>query len=211
MAVDVEVIPFEAAGRQVEARRERSHHLRRQLLIADLLAGAGAGAIGGALAELPLLELVAFAALLAVVWPVSAFLCGLYAREDLRNWASGIGEAPKLVLTCLALSWPLLGLLVIVGAPHAIQGTLATTVALAALAGFTRAGARVNVHSAPALDQRTLFVGSGEVASRLVARLGHHPELGLRPIGFVDNDPDSHIEGFPRLGTLSTLEDLVRE
>jgi len=211
MAVDVEVIPFEAAERHVEARRERSHHLRRQLVTADLLAGAAAGAIGASVAELPLLQLVAFAVMLAVVWPVAAFLCGLYAREDLRNWASGIGEAPKLVLTCLALSWPLLALLAAVGAPRAIPGTLATTVALAALAGFTRAGARVNVHSAPELEQRTLIVGSGEVASRLVARLGHHPELGLQPIGFVDDDPDSHIEGLPRLGTLNTLEDLVRE
>src|SRR5829696_7457297 len=211
MAVDVEVIPFEAAERHVEARRERSHHLRRQLVTADLLAGAAAGAIGASVAELPLLQLVAFAVMLAVVWPVAAFLCGLYAREDLRNWASGIGEAPKLVLTCLALSWPLLALLAAVGAPQAIPGTLATTVALAALAGFTRAGARVNVHSAPELEQRTLIVGSGEVASRLVARLGHHPELGLQPIGFVDDDPDGQVEGFPRLGQLNALHDLVRQ
>ena len=95
------------------------------------------------------MQLVAFAALLTCVWPTAAFLCGLYAREDLRNWASGIGEAPKLVLTCLALSWPLLGLLVLVDAPHAIQGTLATTVAMATVAGFTRAGARINLHAAP--------------------------------------------------------------
>src|SRR5687768_10308022 len=98
MAVDVEVVSFEAAGQHVEARRERSLHLRRQLVTADLVAGAAAGAVGGSFAGLSALQLVAFAVLLAAVWPVSAFLCGLYAREDLRNWASGVGEAPKLVL-----------------------------------------------------------------------------------------------------------------
>src|SRR3954447_25555870 len=211
MAVDVELIQLEAGRRPIEARRKRPQPLRRQLALADVLAGAASRAVGASVAGLPPLAVFGLAGLVALAWPLAAFVCGLYAREDLRNWASGIGEAPKLVLTCLALSWPLLGLLAAVGAPQAIPGTLATTVALAALAGFTRAGARVNVHSAPELEQRTLIVGSGEVASRLVARLGHHPELGLQPIGFVDNDPDSHIEGFPRLGTLSTLEDLVRE
>src|SRR3954454_8656099 len=211
MAVDVEAIPFEAVGRHVQARRERSLHLRRQLVTADLVAGVVAGAIGGSFAGLSALYLIAFAVLLGAVWPVSAFLCGLYAREDLRSWASGVGEAPKLVLTCLALSWPLLGLLMLVDAPHAIEGTLSTTVAIAALAGFTRAGARVNVHGAPELEQRTLIVGSGEVATRLVARLGHHPELGLRPIGFIDDDPDGQVEGFARLGALDALDDLIEQ
>src|SRR3712207_253735 len=165
MAVDVEVIPFEAVAGQVEARRERSQHLRRQLLIADVAAGAIAGAVGGAIAGLPFGQLVLLGLLLAGAWPLAAFLCGLYARDDLRTWASGVGEAPKLVLTCLALSWPLLGVLEAVGAAHSIQGALTTTAALGALACFTRAGARVSLHGARELDQRTLIVGSGEVAS----------------------------------------------
>src|SRR3954468_131511 len=159
MAVDVEVIPFEAAGRHVQARRERSLHLRRQLVTADLVAGAVAGAVGGSFAGLSALYLVAFALLLGAVWPVSAFLCGLYAREDLRSWASGVGEAPKLVLTCLALSWPLLGLLMLVAAPRAAGGPLGAAATVAVTAGLTRAAARVAVHGATELRQRTLIVG----------------------------------------------------
>ena len=34
-------------------------------------------------------------AVFAVAWPVAAFLCGLYAREDLRAWSSGVSEAPQ--------------------------------------------------------------------------------------------------------------------
>src|SRR5688572_859204 len=138
MAVDVEVITFEAVASQVEARRERSQHLRRQLLVADVVAGAAAGTLGGVVAELPVGQLVLLTLVLSVAWPLAAFLCGLYARDDLRTWASGVGEAPELVLTCLALSWPLLGLLELVDAVHAVQGSLMTTVALGALACFTR-------------------------------------------------------------------------
>jgi exopolysaccharide biosynthesis polyprenyl glycosylphosphotransferase len=211
MAVDVEVITFEAVASQVEARRERSQHLRRQLLVADVVAGAAAGTLGGVVAQLPAGQIVLLTLVLSGAWPLAAFLCGLYARDDLRTWASGVGEAPKLVLTCLALSWPLLGLLELVDAVHAVQGALMTTVALGALACFTRAGARVHLHGARELDQRTLIVGSGEVASRLVTRLGHHPELGLRPVGFVDDDPEGRIDGFPRLGGLDRLHELVAQ
>src|SRR5687767_6411204 len=107
MAVDVELVPLETAPLPVvEERRRRFAYLRRQMAVADVLAGAAGGAAGAFFAGLPPLQVVGLVALLAIGWPVAAFLCGLYARDDLRTWASGVGEAPKLVLTCLALSWP---------------------------------------------------------------------------------------------------------
>ena len=127
MAVDVELLALESRFRPAEERRRRSQHLRRQLVIADVLAGAGAGALGGSLAGLGPVAMLGIVALIAVAWPLAAFLCGLYAREDLRTWASGVGEAPKLVLTCLALSWPLFGVMTLIDAPYAARGTLVTT------------------------------------------------------------------------------------
>ena len=209
-AVAVEVLSFDAGGRPVEARRQRSLHLRKRLVGADVAAGFGAGAVGGLFAGVPPVQIVVYTLLMAAVWPAAAFLCGLRAREDLRSWASGVGEAPKLVLTCLALSWPLLGLLVLAGAPNATAGALATTVATAAFAAFARAAARINVHGAPEFEQPTLIVGSGDVATRLVGRLRHHPELGLRPIGFVDDSSDGMVEGLPNLGGLDALDELLR-
>ena len=39
-------------------------------------------------------------------WPVLAYVCGLYAVDDLRSWASGVGDAPRLAVTSLLISWP---------------------------------------------------------------------------------------------------------
>jgi exopolysaccharide biosynthesis polyprenyl glycosylphosphotransferase len=208
MAVDVELLALESRFRPAEERRRRSQHLRRQLVTADVLAGAGAGALGASFAGLEPTTMAGIVVLLAVAWPLAAFLCGLYAREDLRTWASGVGEAPKLVLTCLALSWPLLGLMTAIDAPFAARGTLVATVGVAVTAALTRAAARARVHGAEELYQRTLIVGSGEVAARLVDRLNDHPELGLVPVGYVDDD-DHLAFGLPHLGGLDALPQLV--
>jgi exopolysaccharide biosynthesis polyprenyl glycosylphosphotransferase len=50
------------------------------------------------------------------------------------------------------------------------------------------------------------------VAAELVERLRSYPELGLDPIGFVDDDVHEALElGLPRLGGLSTLPGLVAQ
>ena len=213
MAVDVELLALEAAARPVIVdRRRRSTSLRRQLLLADMLAGAAGGAIAASFAGAGPTALLALVIALAAAWPLAAFLCGLYARDDLRNWASGVSEAPKLVLTCLALSWPLMALLVLIGAPHAARGAVTATIAIAGAAGLTRAAARVNVHHLSELQHRTLVVGSGIVAERLIDRIYSHPELGLQLIGYVDDDGGAgEALGLPRLGGLASLPELVAD
>src|SRR4051812_42875769 len=208
MALDIELLGLETLPVRAGDRRRRTQHLRRQLAIADILAGAVGGAIGASFAGVSPAQLLGLVVVMAGAWPLAAFLCGLYAREDLRTWASGVGEAPKLVLTCLALSWPLLGVLTLLGAPYPATGALAATIAVSTAAGLTRAAARVGVHRAVELQQRTLIVGSGEVAEKLVERVNAHPELGLAPIGYIDDD-DGQPLGLPRLGGLNVLPELV--
>ena len=101
-------------------------------------------------------------------------------------------------------------LLSALGAPRPVLGALAATIVVGAAAGVGRAAARVALHRSPGLRQRTLILGSGEVAHQLVARLRRHPELGLDPVGFIDDDV--HLPGelpVPRLGTLDSLADLI--
>ena len=108
MAVHAETLELELLARGSDAARQRFHHLRRLLFVADMLAGVASGALVGVVARGSGVQVLLLAVIVAVAWPVAAFLCGLYAREDLRAWASGVSEAPGSCSTCLALSWPML-------------------------------------------------------------------------------------------------------
>jgi len=61
----------------------------------------------------------------------------------------------------------------------------------------------------------TLIIGSGEIGNTLARRLHERPELGLKPIGFLDDDPlidgseESH--GLPVLGASWELDEVVRD
>ncbi|MGB2710755.1 MAG: exopolysaccharide biosynthesis polyprenyl glycosylphosphotransferase [Conexibacter sp.] len=60
----------------------------------------------------------------------------------------------------------------------------------------------------------TLIVGAGSVGHVIAQRLRDRPEIGLRPIGFLDKDPlidhTAEDEGLPVLGASWDLEDVVR-
>jgi exopolysaccharide biosynthesis polyprenyl glycosylphosphotransferase len=61
--------------------------------------------------------------------------------------------------------------------------------------------------------RRTLIIGGGKVGMLAAERLLKEPELGLRPVGFLDDDPldpDASPEGLPVLHD-RTLEGAVRE
>ena len=87
MAVHAETLELELLARGSDVARQRFQHLRRLLFIADMLAGVASGALVGAVARGSGGQVLLLAVVVAVAWPVAAFLCGLYAREDLRAWA----------------------------------------------------------------------------------------------------------------------------
>jgi exopolysaccharide biosynthesis polyprenyl glycosylphosphotransferase len=59
----------------------------------------------------------------------------------------------------------------------------------------------------------TLILGAGRVGHLIARRLLAQPELGLRPIGFLDPEPREveHSSGLPVLGAGDRLEQVVRE
>jgi exopolysaccharide biosynthesis polyprenyl glycosylphosphotransferase len=196
--------PIEREG----ARRQG--HLRRQLLSADIVSGSAVGALTALIADLPLDKLPVLALAIGLSWPVVAYACGLYGVEDLRSWASGVGEAPRLAVSALLISWPVFGLLSALHADRPVAGALTATAAIGGGAAVARAAARISLHRSPKLRQRTLILGSGDVAAQLVARLRSHSELGLHPVGFIDDDVHRPGEvGVPRLGTLASLAELI--
>src|SRR3954465_11162646 len=149
MAVHAAALELQLLASGSDASRRRFQHLRRLLFIADPITGVLYGGLVGAVAQADAPQTLLLIAVLAIAWPVAAFLCGLYAREDLRAWSSGVSEAPKLVLTCLAVSWPLFGLLVAMGVERPATGAFFGALACAAVAGVTRSGARMVAHRTP--------------------------------------------------------------
>ncbi|MFF6825373.1 DegT/DnrJ/EryC1/StrS family aminotransferase [Streptomyces longwoodensis] len=59
---------------------------------------------------------------------------------------------------------------------------------------------------APHAGLRTLVVGAGEAGRALARDLARTPAYGLRPVGFLDDDPDKHRAG--RVGDLPVLGEL---
>src|SRR4051794_2188784 len=86
---------------------ERWSILRRLLFSADLIAASLGGTIVATFTGLALHDAATFAVAVAIGWPLFAFFFGLYAADDLRSWVSGVGEAPRMVVALLMLSWPL--------------------------------------------------------------------------------------------------------
>jgi exopolysaccharide biosynthesis polyprenyl glycosylphosphotransferase len=60
-----------------------------------------------------------------------------------------------------------------------------------------------------------LIMGAGVVGSQVARRLENHPEYGLFPVGFLDDDPRSITEvggrEMPVLGTVEDLDETVRD
>jgi sugar transferase (PEP-CTERM system associated) len=60
--------------------------------------------------------------------------------------------------------------------------------------------------------QRLLFLGSSPVVHEIMTMLAERPELGLEPIGYMD-EPDAagKLDGAPRLGTIAELASVVAQ
>ena len=69
-------------------------------------------------------------------------------------------------------------------------------------------------HRALRNGRRALIVGAGAAGEMIVKELLGHPQLGLNPIGFVDDDRSKHghrLNNLPVLGPVSKIQSLVLE
>lgn len=60
-------------------------------------------------------------------------------------------------------------------------------------------------------SRRILIVGAGEAGSTFVREMQRHPEVGLMPIGFLDDDPAKgrdRLRGLPVLGRIEEMPDV---
>jgi len=213
IAYEPGVSPLQAAAqaRASTRARNRSIFLQRLLFSADVVAGAIAGLLTGALLHAPVSEASQIALLLTLGWVALAFICGLYNVSDLSTWASGLSDAPRTVVAALLMSWLVLGVGLWGHLTHPIVIALAGTFATVSLDSILRAVSRGYAHRVAPLRQRTGVVGSGMVAERLAERLDRHGEFWLEPIGLVDDDVHM-LDGdqrLPKLGSLDQLDQVL--
>jgi len=92
----------------------------------------------------------------------------------------------------------------------AIAGLL--SVRLGRRVQLERREANARISRAPVEERRVILVGAGSAGVMMARELARRPDLGLVPVGFVDDDPTKQgreAEGLEVLGTIDTLPDLV--
>ncbi len=195
------------------------------------------------LADLPLIAIAAFGAFalrfdLLFVYHRPEFLTYLVAALILkplvyfpfamysRYWR--YGTAQDLIAVALAVSASSVVMAIFVSAAMVTQhiADFARPVLMIdwlltlALAGGLRMSVRIigdaraaNDKATPSSTKNVLVVGAGQAGTLVVRELRRNPQLGLRPVAFLDDAPSKHnkqILGLPVRGPLSALEAVVR-
>jgi exopolysaccharide biosynthesis polyprenyl glycosylphosphotransferase len=155
-----------------------------------------------------------------VLWPALfvaivlylSYLRGSYRRrikldslDDLRATGSVLAIATSIVVTLRVL---------LENGPETAAGH---SVRLGVFAAVSVACGRVAVNLWQSQTRRqgkalvpTLIVGAGHIGRTTARRLLEHPELGLKPIGFLDKEPLEEVDGSLRLPVLGASWDFDR-
>jgi exopolysaccharide biosynthesis polyprenyl glycosylphosphotransferase len=175
------------------------------LIVATVLADIGTRRAGG---SFPLLWLVAFPIL------VLGFLSG--GKPHSRAFRPHVLDEVRLIVGRTALAAMLV--LSVRAALEVSSGSAGQTARQWLFAAVFLAAARV-VPAFWELRARergdagipTLIIGAGRVGSLVARRLHQYPELGLHPIGFLDDAPLDESGDLPVLGGLSSFDRVVHQ
>lgn len=169
------------------------------------------------------LGLVLFTALGLVVKLTTLYGFGLYARywpcatvNDLVRVVVAVAVSTAVTTAYFTLARPILAVhgAALPSSVPIIDGLL-TLIAVGGLRASARVLACWNHRQADRFgSQRVLVVGAGEAGRTMVHEMLANPQLGLKPVGFVDDDPHKQgmrIHDLPVLGTRADIPRLVRE
>jgi len=181
-----------------------------------LLCGAVVLALGGVHDTLHVSALSAPLLLLPPLVMLLLYLRGLY-RTRLRALVLD-GVAPVVsAVSVAAMTVATLGLLLNGRVPSQSAWVKAWLFALFAVGAgrmvlsFSQRWAR----GRRLVGKPVLIMGAGVVGAQVARRLEHHPEYGLAPVGFLDDDPRSIAEvggrEMPVLGTVEDLDETVEK
>jgi exopolysaccharide biosynthesis polyprenyl glycosylphosphotransferase len=202
-----------AVGERTPVRRAAAtgRRLGRGRVLA--LAAADAAAVGAALAAaVAAAGMAAGAAVVLAALAAALFAAhGLYDGPTRTIAAAGADEVAPLfhALATAALAILVGGAAVDGAAVPPLAAGLFVATALPAVP-LARALVRAVVLPRLVRPRRALVVGAGQVGREVAAKLAAHPEWGLEPAGFVDDDPVDVGPG-PVLGRTADLTRIVEE
>ena len=148
------------------------------------------------------------------VWVAVASLYRLYDRDQLRFGHSTVDELSGVVHMTLVASWLSFGLIWALGSgepglPQVLWFWLVASSLIICGRGF----ARVVLRRSSTYHQRVVIVGGGEVGRAVAAKLGRHPEYGVRVVGFIDSESEGgrpQAGDPPLLGSTDRLAEIVQ-
>ncbi len=204
------------AGRLQWALEGAGWRMLRPAVDLVLLCAAVVVALGGMHATLYVPPAQAPLLALPLLVMLLLYLRGLY-RTRLRALVLD-GVVPVISAVSIAtMAVATIGLLINGHAPSQSDCVRAWLFALLGL-GLGRvglAGAQRWARARRLVGKPVLIMGAGLVGSQVARRLENHPEYGLIPVGFVDDDPRSVAEvggrDVPVLGTVEDLDEIVDE
>jgi lipopolysaccharide/colanic/teichoic acid biosynthesis glycosyltransferase len=112
------------------------------------------------------------------------------------------------VLAAVAAPLPVL-LLWPSGAPAVLAGVALRTAVCLLSARLAVCAALRAAHRRGLLTERAVVVGAGTFGAYIAGLMREHPELGLRPAGFVDDGPPRRDLPVPTLGTMRELPGII--
>jgi exopolysaccharide biosynthesis polyprenyl glycosylphosphotransferase len=205
------------------SRSSRGALIRWTLTATDCVALAVAFAVvevlfpapaGGAASDAvpPTTEVIVFLATLPA-WLVVAKLIGLYDRDQQRADHSTTDDLVGIFNLVTIGSWMFLAFawLLDVGKPSFPKLLTFWSLAIVLLA-LGRAAGRAFCRTRRAYLQRAVVVGAGPVGQAVARKFVHHPEYGVKLVGFVDcAAPEPSADGLPMLGSPERLPEIVDE
>jgi exopolysaccharide biosynthesis polyprenyl glycosylphosphotransferase len=180
-----------------------------------MLCAAVALALGGAQSAVHVPATSAPLLALPALTMVALYLRGLYRTRLRALVLDGLAPAVSAV-SVAAMAVAAIGLLANGQIPSPSAWVRAWLFALATLGAgrATLAFAQRWARSRRLVGRPVLIVGAGMVGAQVARRLEDHPEYGLYPAGFLDNDPRPLAEvggrDVPVLGTPEDLDEVVR-
>ena len=195
---------------------------RRALMLADLVGLVAAcslvASVTAAAREASVLEALGASLFLVAVmlplWIGLTTIYGLYRRDEQRASLTVTDDIVPVVVIVSIAEWAIVVAATLTSAnlPMSLLVGLWTASIVLVLVG--RMVARAVVRQRAHYVQNTLIVGAGDIGQLLGRKLVQHPELGLRLVGFVDEDPKAmrkDLAGTAVLGAPSDLQRLVVE